>query len=59
MNSEEIDKSINRFQKLIKYYPIDQTNADKKIEFKSNDQSIIKLIRKKIVQKKTLFSFFL
>ncbi len=49
-----VDKSINRFQKLIKYYPIDQTNADKKIEFKSNDQSIIKLIRKKIVQKTKL-----
>ena len=51
-----IDKSIHRFQKLIKYYPIDQINANKKIEFKLNNQSqaIMKLIRKKIVQKTKL-----
>ena len=49
-----VDKSINRFQKLIKYYPIDQINANKKIDFKSNDQLILKLIRKKIVQKTKL-----
>jgi len=49
-----VDKSIKRFQKLIKYYPIDQSNANMKIEFKSSDQSINKLIRKKIVQKKKL-----
>lgn len=49
-----VDKSINRFQKLIKHYPIDQTNANKKIEFKSNDQLVLKLIRKKIVQKTKL-----
>jgi hypothetical protein len=49
-----VDKSIKRFQKLIKYYPFDQTKANMKIELKSNDQSIIKLIRKKIVQKTKL-----
>jgi len=49
-----VDKSIKRFQKLIKYYPIDQSNVNMKIEFKSNDQSINKLIRKKIVQKTKL-----
>ena len=41
-------------KKLIKYYPFDQTKANMKIELKSNDQSIIKLIRKKIVQKTKL-----
>lgn len=49
-----VDKSISRFQKLIKHYPIDQTYANKKIEFKSNDQTIMKIIRKKIVQKTKL-----
>lgn len=49
-----VDKSISRFQKLIKHYPIDQTHANIKIEFKSNDQTIMKLIRKKIVQKTKL-----
>jgi len=49
-----VDKSIKRFQKLIKYYPFDQKKANMKIELKSNDQSIIKLIRKKIVQKTKL-----
>jgi hypothetical protein len=53
-----LDKSIKRFQKLIIHYPIDQENANKKIEFKSNNQSqtqlIMKLIRKKIVQKTKL-----
>ena len=48
-----LDKSIKRSQKLLKYYPINQEYANKKITFNSNNQNqtIMKLIRKKIVQK--------
>ena len=46
-----LDKSVKRFQKLIKYYPIDQSN--KKLELESNfDQ--LKFIRKKIIHKSKL-----
>jgi hypothetical protein len=43
-----LDKSINRFQLLLKYYPIDQTFAEKKFELKSNSD-VLKIIRKKII----------
>ena len=43
-----LDKSIKRFQKLIKYYPIDQTFNEKKIELKTN-KDVLKIIRKKII----------
>jgi len=39
-----LDKSIKRFQKLIKYYPIDQEFVNKKIEFKSKWEIIKKLL---------------
>jgi len=43
-----LDKSIKRFQKLLKYYPIDQSLIEKKIELKTNPD-VIKVIRKKII----------
>lgn len=43
-----LDKSIKRFQKLLKYYPIDQTLVEKKVELKSNSD-VLKVIRKKII----------
>ena len=43
-----LDKSIKRFQKLLKYYPIDTNSVDKKIELKSNPD-VLKVIRKKII----------
>ncbi len=46
-----LDKSINRFQKLIKYYPINQEHAKMEIKFGQINQTALKLIRKKIVQK--------
>lgn len=46
-----LDKSINRFQKLIKYYPINQDHAKMDIKFGQINQNALKLIRKKIVQK--------
>ena len=43
-----LDKSIKRFQKLLKYYPIDQTFNERKIELKTN-KDVLKIIRKKII----------
>lgn len=43
-----LDKSIKRFQKLLKYYPIEQDNADKKIDLKSSPD-VLKYTRKKII----------
>ncbi len=48
-----LEKSIKRFQKLLKYYPIDQTLSNKKWELKSNDD-VLKFIRKKIIHKSNL-----
>lgn len=42
-----LDKSINRFQTLIKYYPFDLTNIDNKVELENNDK--LKYLRKKII----------
>ena len=44
-----LDKSINRFQKLIKYYPFDLTNINNKIELDNNDDNKLKYLRKKII----------
>jgi hypothetical protein len=49
-----LDKSINRFQKLIKYYPFDLTNINNKIEFENNEKlkindNKLKYLRKKII----------
>jgi hypothetical protein len=45
-----IDKSINRFQTILKYYPIDQKNADKELFIKkSENEDVLKFIRKKII----------
>jgi hypothetical protein len=48
-----LDKSINRFQKIIKYYPLDMSLLDKKYEFKSL-ANIIKIIRKQILHNSKL-----
>jgi hypothetical protein len=48
-----LDKSIKRFQKLIKYYPIDESHNDMKINLQQNDE-ISRTIRKKIIQKSKL-----
>ena len=48
-----LDKSIIRFQKLLKYYPISQSNNEKKIELKSNND-IIEFIRKNIINSSKL-----
>ena len=48
-----LEKSIDRFQKIIKYYPIDQSQNNTKIDFKENYE-ILKFIRKKIIQKTKL-----
>jgi hypothetical protein len=45
-----LDKSILRFQKLLKYYPIDQSLKNKKIELQTDiDPNVFKTIRKKII----------
>jgi len=49
-----LDKSITRFQTILKYYPIDQSNVDKKIILQSNNDTILNFIRKKIIQKNKL-----
>jgi hypothetical protein len=43
-----LDKSIKRFQKLLKYYPLDSSLVDKKVELKTNSD-VLKVIRKKII----------
>ena len=48
-----LDKTIYRFQKLIKYYPIDRTFVKKKIQLKSN-QDILNFIRKEIIHNSKL-----
>ena len=48
-----LDKTIYRFQKLIKYYPIDHTFVKKKIKLKSN-QDILNFIRKEIIHNSKL-----
>lgn len=49
-----LEKPIKRFQKILKYYPMDESLVDKKIligaEIKSNND-ILKFLRKKIIQK--------
>jgi hypothetical protein len=44
-----LDKSIMRFQKLLKYYPLNQSLKDKNIEMTSQ-LNVIKFIKKKIIQ---------
>ena len=48
-----LDKSIKRFQKILKYYPLNQSLNDKKIYFNSNPL-ILKFIRKKIIHNSKL-----
>ena len=48
-----LDKSLKRFQQLIKYYPIIQDNNKKKVELESNDK-ILNFIRKKCIRKSKL-----
>ena len=48
-----LDKTIRRFQKVFKYYPIDQTGNDKKIELKQNTETD-DFIRKKIIHESKL-----
>lgn len=48
-----IDKSIKRFQKILKYYPI--TESSNQINIKNNiNDDILKFIRKKFIYKKKL-----
>lgn len=50
-----LDKSINRFQKLIQYYPIDLSLNNKSFNLKHNiPEEVIRYIRKKIVQRSNL-----
>lgn len=50
-----LDKSIYRFQRLLKYYPIDKMDINKKINFENNNsENILKYIRKKIIQRSKL-----
>jgi hypothetical protein len=51
-----LDKSITRFQTILKYYPIDESNVDKNIILQSTNDSVIKFIRKKIIQKSKLIA---
>jgi hypothetical protein len=44
-----LDKSIKRFQKILKYYPLDNSLLEKKYEFKSS-QDILNKIRKNIIR---------
>lgn len=48
-----LEKSLKRFQKIIEYYPIDQTYANRKIEL-TGDPDIMKFIRKKIIHKSNM-----
>ena len=48
-----LEKSIRRFQTILKYYPISQTNVDKEIILESNEE-VNNFIRKKIIQKKKI-----
>jgi hypothetical protein len=45
-----LEKSLYRFQKIIKYYPIDESHNNTKIILSQSDESILKIIRKKIIQ---------
>lgn len=51
-----LDKTIKRFQTILKYYPIDQTNVNKEIvlQLSNNNIDINNFIRKKIIQKNKL-----
>lgn len=49
-----LDKSINRFQKLIEYYPIDLSLNNKTFTLKNNILDVTKYIRKKFIQKSNL-----
>ena len=49
-----LDKSIKRFQKILKYYPLDQSLNDKKLELKADAPDILKFIRKKFIHKSKL-----
>lgn len=45
-----LDKSIKRFQKLLKYYPLDQSFANKTINFEQKVYpDVLKVIRKKLI----------
>jgi hypothetical protein len=48
-----LEKSIDRFQKIIKYYPIDVSHNKMEIKFQHPNE-ILKFIRKKIIQKSKL-----
>jgi len=51
-----LDKSITRFQTILKYYPIDESNVDKNIILQSTNEIVIKFIRKIIIQKSKLIA---
>lgn len=53
MSSWRLDKSIIRFQKIIKYYPIDISLNSKKIVLQSNEK-VLNFIRKHIIQNSKL-----
>lgn len=48
-----LDKSIKRFQKILRYYPIDNSLVDKKIELKSTPD-VLDYIRKSIIHNSKL-----
>jgi len=48
-----LEKTIKRFQKIFKYYPIDQSGNDKKIELKQNSETD-DFIRKHIIHNSKL-----
>jgi hypothetical protein len=51
-----LDKSIKRFQKLLRYYPIDTSNNNKSIELRSDNRDVLKFIKKKIIHKSKLIA---
>ena len=48
-----LDKTIKRFQKIFKYFPIDQSNNDNKLELKQHKETD-DFIRKKIIHNSNL-----
>jgi hypothetical protein len=50
-----LDKTINRFQKLLTYYPIDVSQNNKKIDFKVDiDNNVLDFVRHKIIHESKL-----
>jgi hypothetical protein len=51
-----LDKSLNRFQKLISYYPIDDIKISNILFNTNNNQDVLKFIKKKIIHNSKLIA---